>query len=171
MKKVFVLIVWAMLLATSANAAQYCSSGIPLTTPTADFTVHGDGTVTHKRTGLMWKQCVEGASGVDCASGTVSTFTWQAALQHAEQHSFAGYADWRLPNVKELSSIVERSCYDPAINLSVFPNDSIREFLSGSPFASDAEIAWIIDLEYGGAGGHYRSIDSRFGVRLVRGGQ
>ena len=171
MKKVIIVMVWTMLSTSSAIAEQLCPNGIPQTTPTADFTIHGDGTLTDKPTGLMWKQCEEGTSGVGCASGTASTFTWQAALQHAEGHSFAGYDDWRLPNIKELSNIVERSCYDPAINLSVFPNPSSSNVWSGSPYAVDPSYAyaWDVHFENGARDLNYRyKVRS---VRLVRGGQ
>jgi len=169
MKKAVVVIVWAMLSAVSASAVQVCPNGIPQTTPTADFTNYVDGTLTHKVTGLMWKQCVEGLSGVGCASGTVSEFTWQEALQLANVHSFADYDDWRLPNIKELSSIVERSCSDPAINLSVFPNCPSSSFWSGSPYPDDTTDAWNVLFSLGYDGLRLRT-DS-YSVRLVRGGQ
>ncbi|MFC1795733.1 DUF1566 domain-containing protein [Pseudomonadota bacterium] len=169
MKKAVVVIVWAMLSAVSASAAQVCPNGIPQTTPTADFTNHGDGTLTHKVTGRMWKQCVEGLSGVGCASGTVSKFTWQEALQRANVHSFAGYDDWRLPNIKELSSIIERSCYDPAINLSVFPNGPSSSVWSGSPYADDTNDAW--GVLFNGGYDVLRLRTDSYSVRLVRGGQ
>jgi hypothetical protein len=55
----------------------------------------------------MWKQCAEGLSGATCQTGSAQTFTWANALAHAEASTFANYTDWRLPNVKELSSLVE----------------------------------------------------------------
>lgn len=33
--------------------------------------------------------------------------TWQEALEYAENYSYGGYDDWRLPSVKELQSIVD----------------------------------------------------------------
>lgn len=98
MKIAVAVFVWAVLSAASAMAAQVCPSGIVQSTPTTGFTDHGDGTLTHIATGLMWKKCVEGLGGAACDSGAVSTFTWQAALQLADGYSFAGYNDWRIPN-------------------------------------------------------------------------
>ncbi len=157
------------LAAVSVEAQQVCPPGIPTTTPTSDFTYHGDGTVTHLRTGLMWKRCLEGQSGTDCASGTVSTHTWQQALQLAEAHNFAGHADWRLPNIKELNSIVELGCYSPAINLDVFPNDSGTWTWSSSPSAAFSDWSWFVGFGHGSEEQYNRS--SNFRVRLVRNGQ
>ena len=47
---------------------------------------------------------------------------WGQALEKAEGFSFADYDDWRVPNVKELQSIVNYEKYDPAISTDVFPN-------------------------------------------------
>ncbi len=61
-----------------------------------DFVDNGDGTITDNATGLMWMQA-------DTGEG----LTWEAALAQAEERTFAGYDDWRLPDVKELQSIVD----------------------------------------------------------------
>ena len=92
------------------------------TKPNSLYEDHGDGTVTDKETGLMWQKCGLGLSGNDCSMGTATTFTWQAALAVANENTQSNYSDWRLPNVKELFSIVEVACYFPAINSVAFPN-------------------------------------------------
>lgn len=64
-----------------------------------DFTDNGDGTITDDSTGLMWSQDDSG-SGMD----------WESALawvQQANESSYLGHDDWRLPNIKELQSIVD----------------------------------------------------------------
>ncbi len=61
-----------------------------------DFADNHDGTVTDRATGLMWQQ---GDSG--------RGLNWQQALAYAEGLSLAGYHDWRLPDAKELQSIVD----------------------------------------------------------------
>ncbi|PLW93394.1 MAG: hypothetical protein C0592_06295 [Marinilabiliales bacterium] len=65
---------------------------------TNNFVDNGDGTVTDNATGLMWTKDDNG-SGV----------LWETALSYAEASTTAGYNDWRLPNVKELQSIVDYS--------------------------------------------------------------
>lgn len=61
-----------------------------------DFVDNGDGTVTDRATGLMWMKNDSGRP-----------VNWEKALEYAENLEYAGYNDWRLPNVKELQSIVD----------------------------------------------------------------
>lgn len=61
-----------------------------------DFQNNGDGTITDQATGLMWMQDDNGTG-----------LNWPDALAYAESFVYAGYSDWRLPNAKELQSIVD----------------------------------------------------------------
>ena len=64
-----------------------------------DFHDNGDGTITDRATGLMW-------SRADSGTG----MNWEAALawvQARNAEKYLGHADWRLPNVKELHSILD----------------------------------------------------------------
>jgi hypothetical protein len=65
-----------------------------------DFEDSFDGTVTDKATGLMWMK-------VDSGKLKAGKMNWQRALEWAENLEYAGYSDWRLPNAKELQSIVD----------------------------------------------------------------
>lgn len=63
------------------------------------FNDNGDGTITDSATGLMWQQD-------DSQKG----LNWLQALDYVRQknsENYLGYSDWRLPNVKELQSIVD----------------------------------------------------------------
>lgn len=157
----------------AAHAADDCQSGIPATNPGAIYTVHGDGTVTDTRTGLMWKQCLEGQDAASNCAGNGTTMDWQAALAHAEAHTFAGYSDWRLPNRKELESLVERCRRSPAINQEIFNNTPSSNVWSGSPYAGDSNGVWGVHFGYGYAIAYSSSDGRNFGsrVRLVRAGQ
>jgi PKD repeat protein len=63
------------------------------------FVKNGDGTITDQATGLMWAEADSGV-GMD----------WEHALDYAQTQNFAnflGFGDWRLPNSKELQSLVD----------------------------------------------------------------
>ncbi|MGX9727484.1 MAG: Lcl C-terminal domain-containing protein [Candidatus Electronema sp. VV] len=174
--RTYFLIFFCVFSAATVHAAQTCkTTTIPASTPDSRLTDNGDGTVTDTKTGLMWKQCVEGLSGSDCASGTAGSFTWQQALQQPgtvnNAGGFAGHTDWRLPNIKELRSIVEEQCYSPAINQNRFPNTPSSDVWSGSPYAYalNSVASWYVNFNYGRSRTYSRTI--HYAVRLVRGGQ
>jgi hypothetical protein len=159
-----------------------CTAGHPNanvieSTPLSDFTDYLNGTVTHAKTGLMWKQCAEGqtwSNGVTC-TGTATTANWADALKAANTANtaaFAGYTDWRLPNKKELASIVEDCGYEPAINQTAFPaTPRWWPFWSGSSYAPNPAYAWTVRFQdYGGLTVQGYKASGNF-VRLVRGGQ
>ncbi len=165
-----ILLVLSVVLAQQVAMAQICNENITPTTPDERFIDRGDGTVQDKHTGLIWMRCSLGQTwneqGQTCA-GEAIKYTWQQALQAADGYTFAGSDAWRLPNVKELISIVEEGCYNPAINLEVFPaTPNSRGFLTSSPYGnSDQGPAWDVSFSYGGSG--YYDIFNEY-VRLVR---
>jgi hypothetical protein len=116
----------------------------------------------------MWKQCPEGLSGSGCTTGTATTHKYKAAIEHAENTTFANHSDWRLPNIKELASLAAHDRYNPAINSTLFPNTPSRSFWSSSPFAENAGNTWRLNFNYGNDNHSYR-FNYRY-VRLVRGG-
>ena len=61
-----------------------------------DFEDNTDGTINDNATGLMWAQA-DSLIGMD----------WETALNHAETNMLGGHSDWRLPNAKELQSLVD----------------------------------------------------------------
>ena len=159
----------ALCLAGAAAQAEDCKTGFTATNPDAIYTVHGDGTVTDNRTGLMWKQCLEGQDAANNCANSGTNMTWKNALTHAEGHTFAGYSDWRLPNSKELESLVEHCRENPAINKQIFLNALPSRVWSGSPYAGVSNNAWYVHFGYGNANYDLRSYSYR--VRLVRAGQ
>jgi len=70
-----------------------------------DFVDNGNGTVTDRNTDLVWQQQDDGR-----------TRDWPTALAYCESLKLAGHDDWRLPNVKELQSIVDYRRHDPALD-------------------------------------------------------
>ena len=157
--------------------SQECNNAVPATT--SDLKDNGNGTVSDAKTGLVWKKCNEGQSWnavLNSCDGKANRYTWQAALERAqalnnnsEGENF-GKTDWRLPNIKELASILERQCYDPSINTSFFPSSffpytSSSLYWSSSPYVFSA-LAWGVNLYVGRVNTFIKS--SRNSVRLVR---
>lgn len=157
-------------LAPLAQAVQLCltESQSPSTTPTGRFTDHGDGTVTDTETGLMWAKCPLGWSGATCSTGVLQSLKWGDALLSAESSTLAGHTDWRVPNVKELSSIAELRCGNPAANLAVFPNTPNTEFWSSSPSVNVGTM-WTVQFITGDSQSVYGR-NELHAVRLVRDG-
>jgi hypothetical protein len=113
-------------LGASNSWSQYCDPELPLQHPNSQYIDHGDGTVTDKRTNLMWQKCLLGTSGLSC-TGTSQLLDWknaQLSAVAANHQSLLGYTDWRLPNIKELMSLTERSCENPSMNMTVFTNQT-----------------------------------------------
>ncbi|MCK6556790.1 DUF1566 domain-containing protein [Candidatus Binatia bacterium] len=78
---------------------------------------NGDGTVTDTKTGLMWEKLSDDGSIHD----RDDYYTWTAAVTTKIATlngggGFAGYTDWRLPNINELQSLVNYGASSPAID-------------------------------------------------------
>ena len=73
---------------------------------------------------------------------------WRDALKHIENLEFAGFDDWRMPNINELYSIVDISVRNPAIDRDfffVFP----QGYWSSSTCIEDTSRAWIVRFQNG----------------------
>jgi hypothetical protein len=122
------------------------------------FTDNSDGTVTDQKTGLMWQQATSSSS-----------MNWEAALTYCEGLTLASQSDWRLPNIKELSSIVDRSQDNPWIDTTAFQVASSPFYWSSTARVVDTSRAWDVDFSLGYVHTNVKS-DSYY-VRCVRGGQ
>ena len=152
-------------------SAQTIENYIPSNQPDSRYQVHNNGTVTDKRTKLQWKVCSQGQGwrSNNC-SGEAKEYNWQQALKQGQNEAFAGFSDWRLPNIEELRSIVAFDRYRPAINLAIFPaTPSYGYYWSSSPVAYYSNKAWFFYFSYGGDLSNDRS--KKILVRLVRGRQ
>ncbi len=144
---------------------------------------HGNGTITDTKTGLMWKKCSEGLSGVHCEEETAKTYTWDDAVKLNDNVEYVDYTDWRMPTMDGLKSLVYCSngvkdkengkCNHeskiPTINQQAFPNTVNSWYGSVSPSENDSDSAWYVYFNYGFSGISYRV--NHNAVRLVRSGQ
>ena len=142
------------------------------------YLAHGDGTLTDTYTGLMWQRCPLGylldESGTPgfmdddrCTLTGAAEQTWQLALQLAADDASAAYSDWRLPNIKELDSIVELGCHAPAIESGPFPDTPTGLFWSSTP-GRDAVDATGVSFLWGDIRGEDKTAPGH--ARLVRTG-
>lgn len=113
-------------------------------------------------TGLMWV-----TNPVDC--GLSATYTWDNSLTQCEALGYATYTDWRLPNIKELQSIVDYSRQSPAIDPAYFMNTQINNYWSSTTQVQFTTQAWYVGFPV--ADVYYTTKVTSYPIRCVRGGQ
>ncbi|MCL2830684.1 MAG: DUF1566 domain-containing protein [Betaproteobacteria bacterium] len=145
-------------------------SGAPMS---PNFSVDSvNGLATDSTTNLMWDQCVWGTSNSTCSTGTPWTGSWQDALQiavTANASNYKGHSDWRLPNVKELLSIVDYSSAAPAISSVAFPGGAHYPWSSSTNHLGSEAYAFVLS----GLGFYFDSVSkttNAYNALLVRGG-
>lgn len=114
--------------------------------------------------GLMWITNPR----TDAAMGGL--YTWTAAVEACEtKASYAGFSDWRLPNVRELMSIVDYGKDPgPALNTAAFPAARNSAYWSSTTYMQNATLAWRVNFLDGGVNVDLKTLGSY--VRCVRGG-
>ncbi len=127
------------------------------------FVDNGDGTITDKATGLMW---AKDGNGPGCFNGGLKN--WADSITWAEALDFAGHTDWRMPNIKELLSIVDVRYWSPAIDASVFINTGIAAYSSSTTRGQWTLTNWYVHFDPGTISSTAKTTAIR--VRAVRGG-
>jgi hypothetical protein len=146
---------------------------------TPRFINNGDGTVTDNLTGLIWLQegnCTTFFAGDAAVS---NSRPWQVALDAANQLA-SGYCgltdgsaagDWRLPNLRELQSLVDYSQISPSLPAgNPFLNTVSSDYWSSTTYALYTNYAWLVNFS-NGSDSYYYGKSSSYYVRAVRGGQ
>lgn len=133
---------------------QWCNEKGPISTPTERFELDSGGLANDSLTGLQWMRCLAGQSwtGTTC-DGEALDLGWSDALEYSKNFVHAGESDWRIPNIKELSSIVELSCKEPALNPVVFPNSwfpGVNErHWTSTPIVDTDDLLWTVLFSIG----------------------
>jgi hypothetical protein len=117
--------------------------------PDSRFSDNGDGTVTDNLTGLIWLQNADRNGG---------TMNWADALVYCNSLADDGSAltdgsvagDWRLPNVKELQSLIDFGNYNPALPTGhPFSNVQSSYYWSSTTNANNTDNAWNVNMNNG----------------------
>lgn len=130
----------------------------------------GNAMVTDLLTGLLWVRYAGTSTIGQCTGGRM---TWQEALDYIaclNDMEYLGCSDWRLPNRKELYSLIDHSRYFPALPPDhQFQNMQNDKYWTSSTYAYQTSQAWMVSIEYGDLG-PWDKTSTAF-VWPVRGGQ
>ena len=139
------------------------------------YTDNGDGTVTDNRTGLTWEK--------KTTANLTTNYTWQGALDYVAELNamngglgFAGQNDWRLPNIRELLSIVDYGRSNPPIDPIFGPTaggSNYAAYWTSTSWVAFSGSAW--GVEFADSYSNYMTVlafgkTSALRVRAVRGG-
>lgn len=132
------------------------------------FTYSSTGAeVTDAQTGLIWQRCSAGqtwSSATSTCTGGTLVYAHADALAYAKTQTL-----WRLPNVKELASLVNFTRAAPAIDATVFPGVLSAAgvgYWTSTPDVQAPASAWSVEFGLGAVTSTARS-SANF-VRLVR---
>jgi hypothetical protein len=96
-----------------------------------------DGNVFDTRTGLTWQQTLD-----------PTMRPWADATATCAALTFAG-GGWRLPNMKELQSLVDEARADPALDPTAFPDTPPDSFWTSTRVAGTTDSAWRVSFSQG----------------------
>jgi Protein of unknown function (DUF1566) len=118
------------------------------------YTDNSDGTVTDNVTGLMWQQSV-----------ATTMFVQADAVTYCSDLVLAGYADWRLPSISELVSLLDYGQAALLINPTYFPATPTSTFWSSTTKPTSPPSAGVVNFGFGPVTG---PVSSEFCARCVR---
>ena len=148
MKDKFQLLICVLILTLCMNSNVYSI--------TDTWLDNNDGTVIDRATGRMWQKNDDGVmrNHVD-------------AVSYCQSLNLGGSDVWRLPNIKELSSLIDYRTYSPAIDKTAFPDAAFLYWSSSNRVAISSEDAyWIVN--FGGGSVSSLGEDFALNVRCVR---
>jgi hypothetical protein len=144
---------------------------------TLRYKVLKDGTVQDKNTGLIWEVKCSGCGGLHDVDNTYpwsgdgnedTIWDWLDAVNAEGGTGYAGHDDWRIPNMRELLSIVDYEAGMPALNPLFGPTSLSTDYWSSSTYFLTPEFAWDVRFTDGDSTNADKSVPQP--VRAVRGG-
>jgi len=145
--------------------------GVPVTNQTIIYKIGDDGTyqtgaeysrprfdytapniVYDKATGLEWIADPSELGGIWGTLGNPTSMTWDEAIEACNNLYFQYRGDWRLPNTKELESLIIYSKKNPAIDDSKFKNTKDDKYWGSSITHYGCDNQFFVDFGSGGKG-------------------
>lgn len=108
----------------------------------AEF-IYKNGTVLDTKTTLVWQDEYIGSIN----NGNKKMY-WSDALQYCQKLNLDGSNDWRVPNIRELSSIVDRNRHSPSIS-AIFEQTYSGNYWSSTTYAHSTKYAHTVNFFYG----------------------
>jgi len=109
-----------------------------------------------KNTGLEWTRCslrdINDVDTTENCKGPHWAGEWKDAVRSCENLDYAGYDDWRLPNIRELQTLVTYDRVMPAIDSSKFPGTKMTHYWSSTSYGSALDMnryAFVVDFGFG----------------------
>lgn len=119
-----------------------------------------NGIATDSATGLVWQ---------DNSDAKTNRKDWDSAKAYCENITLGGYSDWRLPNIYELSTLLDNTKSKEPYVIEGIKNIVSKYYWSSSIYTELTSHAWDVDFYYGYVNAYNKT--NSYYVRCVRAGQ
>jgi hypothetical protein len=131
-----------------SEAEPYYGQDYQFSSNPMSYTNNGDGTITDNVTGLMWQMTPDAVNyNWYEATGTYDATDNSTTTDVCGDLTLGGYTDWRLPEKRELLSIVDYGTENPAIDTSYFPDTSTYDYWANTAYSTTD--AWNVQFADG----------------------
>jgi len=150
------------------DTAPKCSTYFETHQTDGNYQLMKNGLTQDPLTGLTWFRCSAGQIWEDGqCKGSPILLSYTSAQDFAKSLKLAGFDDWRVPKIAEMSSLVHEECKSPAINTRVFLGIEPEVYWSSETNFWIRPMAWSLYFYSGHYFSRQAKVDS-FRLMLVR---
>jgi len=164
------------------GTATTTSTAVPQTGQKTSYTANDDG--AYKK-GMAWPSprfTVGTNDAVNCVTDNLTGLVWArnaymtvklgwtSAIAYCEGLNYGGYTDWRLPNIREMQSLIDYGRYNPALPAGhPFISVQLGGYWTSSSGTGSPSNGWKVQIPNGNV--NYETKTATGYVWPVRGGQ